>query len=93
MEKTCGKCAKCAGSFLILVNNPKQPLDAINSSKNKILKEHYQKPFKKFTLFFLWNPVAFNGQTSDQSLFRLRNKFEKIPLLVLYYLTKFDDVI
>ena len=36
MEKTCGKCAKCAGPFLILVNNPKQPLYAINSSKNKI---------------------------------------------------------
>ena len=31
--------------------------------------------------------------TSDQLLFRLRNKFRKIPLLVMYYLTKFDDVI
>ena len=31
--------------------------------------------------------------TSDQSLFRLRNKFRKIPVLVIYYLTKFDDVI
>ena len=28
--------------------------------------------------------------TSDQSLFRLQNKFRKIPLLVMYYLTKFD---
>ena len=54
------------------------------------------------TLFFLLNPVPFNGQsyqkqkgtgTSDQSLFMLQEKFGKIPLLVLYYLTKFDDVI
>ena len=53
-------------------------------------------------MFFLLNPIPFNGQsyqkqkepgTSDQSLFRLRNKFRKIPLLVTYYLTKFDDVI
>ena len=47
-------------------------------------------------------PVPFNGQnyqkqkgpgTSDQLFFRLRNKFRKIPLLVIHYLTKFDDVI
>ena len=66
------------------------------------MKEDYQKPLKKLTLFFLSNPVPFNGQsyqkqkgpgTSDQSLFRLQNKFRKIPLLVMYYLTKFDDVI
>ena len=65
------------------------------------MKEDYQKALKKLTLFFLSNPVPFNGQsyqkqkgpgTSDQSLFRLQNKF-KIPLLVMYYLTKFDDVI
>ena len=66
-----------------------------------MLKEDYQKPLKKSSLFFLPNPV-FNGQsyqkekgpgTSAQSLFRLRKKFRKIPLLVIYYLTKFDDVI
>ena len=60
------------------------------------------KSLKKVTLFFLLNPVPFNGQncqkqkgpgTSDQSFFKLQNKFRKIPLLVLYYLTKFDDVI
>ena len=65
------------------------------------MKEDYQKPLKKLTLFFLSNPVPFNGQsyqkqkgpgTSDQSLFRLQNKFRKIPLFVIYYLTKFDDV-
>ena len=53
------------------------------------------------SLFFLPNPVPFKKQsyqkqkepgTSDQLLFRLQNKFRKIPLLVIYYLTKFDDV-
>ena len=61
-----------------------------------------QKASKNLTLFFFLNPVSFNRQdcekpkgpgTSDQSLFRLQNKFRKIPLLVMYYLTKFDDVI
>ena len=60
------------------------------------------KTFKKVTLLFLLNPVPFNGQnckkqkdpgTSGQSFFRLQNKFRKIPLLVVYYLTKFGDVI
>ena len=66
------------------------------------MKENHQKALEKSTLFFLPNPVPFNGQsyqkqkgpgTSDQSLFRLQNKFRKIPLLVIYYLTKFDHVI
>ena len=48
---------------------------------------------------FLLNPVPFNGQeyeqrkgtgTSYQSLFRLQNKYKKIPLLVI---TTFDEVI
>ena len=65
------------------------------------MKEDNQKAFKKLTLFFLSNPIPFNGQsyqkqkgsgTSDQSLFRLQNKFRKIPLFVIYYMTKFDDV-
>ena len=65
-----------------------------------MLKEDYQKALKKLTLFFL-NPVSFNRQsyqkqkgpgTSHQSLFRLQSKFRKIPFLVTYYLTKFDDV-
>ena len=67
-----------------------------------ILKGDYQKALQMLTLFFLLNPVPFNGQsyqkqkepgTSDQSFFRLRNKFRKIPLLVIYYLTNFDDII
>ena len=60
------------------------------------------KSLKNVTLLFLLNPVPFNGQnckkqeepgTGDQSYFRLQNQFRKIPLLVEYYLTKFDDVI
>ena len=66
------------------------------------MKEDYQKALKKLTLFFLLNPAPFNGQsyqkqqgpqTSDQSLFRLQNKFRKIPLLVIHYMTKFDAII
>ena len=30
---------------------------------------------------------------SYQWLFQLQNKFRKIPLLVMYYLAKFDDMI
>ena len=66
------------------------------------MKKDYQKALKKLISFFLSNPVPFNGQnylkqkgsgTSDQSLFRLQNKFRKIPLFVIHYLTKFDDII
>ena len=67
-----------------------------------LLKEDYQKALKRLTLFFLSNLVPFNGQsyqkqkrpgTNGQLLFLLQNKFRKIPLLVIYYLTKFDDII
>ena len=53
--------------------------------------ERGSKTHKKVKFFFLLNPVPFCVQsyqeqkgpgTSDQSLFRLRNKFRKIPLLV-----------
>ena len=89
------------GPFLLLVNISKQPMHARNYFKT-ILKEDYQKALKRSTLFFLLNPVPFNGQryqkqkgpgTSDQSLYRLQNKLKKILLLVIYYLTKSDDVI
>ena len=69
--------------------------------KVKYFERGLSKSPKKVISFFLSNPVSFNRQnyqkqkgpgTSDQSLFRLRNKFRKIPLLVMYYLTKFDDV-
>ena len=77
--------------FFILLNNPKKGF----------LKKDYQKAFKNLILVFLSTLVPFNGQsyqkqkgsgTSDQSLFRLQNRFRKIPLFVIYYLTKFDDV-
>ena len=67
-----------------------------------ILKIRYFERGLPKSLFFLPNPVPFNGQiyqkqrgpgTRDQLLFRLRSKFRKIPLLVLYYLSKLDDVI
>ena len=47
--------------FLILVNNPKQPLLARNSLK--ILKEDYQKALRKLILFVLLNPVPFKEQS------------------------------
>ena len=89
-------------TFLSLVNNPKQPLHAINFFKSKIFWKKIKKDFKNLTLVFLSNPVPFNGQnyhkqkgpwTNDQLFFRLWYKFRKIPTLVMYYLTKFDDVI
>ena len=55
MEKSCPK-----ASPRHKVNNPKQPLHARNSFKNKI---PFKKPFKKLTLFVLSNPVPFNGQS------------------------------
>ena len=64
------------------------------------MKEDCQKAFKKVTLFFLSSSVLFNKQSyqkgkgsgiSGQLLFKLRNKFRKIHLFVMYYLTKFDD--
>ena len=72
-----------------------------------ILKIRYferglSKSLKKVNFIFSFEPSPFNGQsylkqkgpgTSDQSVFRLQNKFRKIPLLVTYYLTKFDDII
>ena len=69
--------------------------------KIRYFERGLSKAFKNVILFFLSNPVPFNGQNyqkqkgpgaSDQSLFRLRNKFKNIPLFVIYYLTKFDDV-
>ena len=66
------------------------------------MKEDYQKFFKKLTLFSLSDPVPLKEQiqkkqkesgASDQSLFRLGNKFRNIRIVVMYYLTKFDDVI
>ena len=71
---------------LMLENIPKQSVHARNSFKYKILKEDYQKGFKKVTLFFLLNSLPFDGKdyekqkgsrNSDQSLFRLQDMFRK----------------
>ena len=90
--------------FLILVNQPKQNNHCIQEVVLKIryFERELSKWLKNVNFIFILNLVSFNGQdyekqkgsgTTDQSLFRLPNKFRKIPLLVMYYLTKFDDVI
>ena len=70
--------------------------------RKRYLKEDYQKALEKLTLFFfrtqplLMDKVIKSKKgpgTSDQSLSRLQNKFRKITLLVIYYLTKFDDIL
>ena len=104
MKNSCRKSAPKASPRppFILVNNLKYCMQYCLLKIKDILKEDYQKAWKKLTLFFLTNPSPFNGQnyqkqkgpvTSDLSLFRLGNKFRKIHLLVMYYLTKFSNVI
>ena len=62
MEKSCRKYDQklAPDLFLFLANNPGQPLHSRKSFKD-ILKRDYQKLLKKLTLFFLSNPVPFNG--------------------------------
>ena len=60
--------------------------------KIRYFERRLSKIFKKLTLFFLSNLVPSDGQ-NYQKQNRLRNKSRKIPLLVMYYLTKFDDVV
>ena len=71
-------------------------------SKVRYFERGLSKSFKKDNFILSFEPSPFNRQNyqkqkgpriSDQSLFRLQNKFRKIPLLVMYYLNKFDDVI
>ena len=87
--------------LIILVNNQN------SHCMQDILKVRYferglSKSLKKGNFIFLSNSVPFNSQnyqkqkgpeTSDQLLFRLQNKLKKIPLLVMHYMTKFDDII
>ena len=55
------------------------------------------KSLKKVNFIFLSNLVPFKEQkrpgTSDQLLCMLQNKSREMPLLVIYCLTKFDDII
>ena len=46
--------------FIILVNNPKQPLHARNFLKVRYFEKGSSKSLKKVTLFFLSSPVSFN---------------------------------
>ena len=71
-------------------------------SEVRYFERRLSKSLKKGNFIFSFGPSPFNRQnyqkqkrpeTSDQSLFMLRNKFRKIPLLVMYYLTKLGDVI
>ena len=61
--------------------------------------EDSQKAFKKLTLFFLSNSVLFYGKSYKKqkeprtSAQLLRKMFRKVSLLVIYYLTMFDDII
>ena len=70
--------------------------------KTRYFKRALSKSLKEVNFIVFFNPVPFNGQsylkqkwpgTSDQSLFRLQNEFRKIPLLVMYYLIKFDHIL
>ena len=70
--------------------------------KVRYFERGFSKSLKKGNAVFFSNPVPFNRQnyqkqkwpgTSDRSLFRLQNKFRKIPSLVMYYLSKFNDII
>ena len=71
--------------FIILVNNP----ESSESLKNgNFIFSFEPSPFQQTKL-----SKQKGSRTSDQLLFRLQNKFGKIPLLVMYYLTKFDGVI
>ena len=86
--------------FLILVKNPKQPMHARNSFENKIFcKRIIKNPQKVYFLFQTQSLLIYKiiekkrglelvtSCSSDYEIFR------KIPLLFIYYLTKFVDVI
>ena len=81
--------------FLILLSNPKQLLHARNSCKIRYLERGLSKDLKKLTLFFLSNPVPFNGQSyknkSDVELVISHSSCyetssEKFPYLLYTYL-------
>ena len=89
-------------TFLILRYKLKQPLQARNFFKSKIYWKKLSNSLKEinFIFFFQTQSLLINSYqkqkgsgTSDRPLFRLQNKSGKIPLFVIYYLTKFDDVI
>ena len=71
-------------------------------SKVRYFERGLSKSFKKDNFILSFEPSPFNRQNyqkqkgpriSDQSLFRLQNKFRKIPSLAIYYMTRFDYII
>ena len=71
--------------------------------KVRYFERGLSKSLKKGNFIFFSNPVPFNRQnyqkqkTIDETRLLLRliqvtKQVQKIPLLVMYYLTKFDDV-
>ena len=87
MEKSCRKCAPKASPRPRFYFG-KQPKILL---KLRCFERGLSKTFKTLTLFFISNPIFFNGQSyqkqkrpgnSDLSFFRLQNKFTKISLLV-----------
>ena len=70
--------------------------------KTRYFERALSKSLKKANFIFSLEPSPFSwtnlskensSGTSNKLLFRLRNKIRKIPLLVMYYLTKFNNVI
>ena len=70
--------------------------------KIRYFERGLSKSLKKGKFIFSFEPSPFNRQsyqkqngsgTSHQSFFRPQNKFRKNSLFVIYYLTKFDDVV
>ena len=61
MEKSCKKCEPKASPRLlfILVNNPKHPLHARNSFKNKIFQSRIIKKLKNVDFTFSFEPSPF----------------------------------
>ena len=64
MEKSCKKCAPKASPrpLLILVNNPKSHCMQEIPLKIRLFEIGLSKVLKKLNLFFLSNPLPFNGQ-------------------------------
>ena len=60
MPKMCSKLVP--DLFIILVNNPKQPLHAIFFLKVRYFETGLSKSLKKVNLFFISNAVPFNKQ-------------------------------
>ena len=82
--------------FLILVINQKQPSRAIS-----FFKDLQETSSKSLTSFFILIPVSFNEHDYEKNVLwnfwpiapQVAKQVQKIFLLALYNLTKFDDVI